>query len=571
MACGHRPDRPQEGRRARRQGLVQALVDAQIVGDGGPGLPRRREPDLAGLATFTLDPEGRVTSWSVTATRLFGHPASAVAGQDVCDVLMTGPGQRQLVGHALAEAAAGRVWSTTVAGGSLGEGRFAVRCEPLNGLGGGAVVIAQRASPQHGPSWLSEAAARIGTTLDLTQTAREVADVAVPAFADATAIFGSERLLAADEFTSPQAGNAAVVRRLAARLDGQGTAVTDSVLRPGEVLAFGGDSPSARAMATGEPVLYEELDGETAELVGRGPGGHEVTAGYTSFLTVPLIARGAVVGCATFARAPASPAFSPGDVMLAGELASRAAVCIDNARLYDRERRTAQALQRGLLPGRPDVPPGMEVTHFYLPVGDSVVGGDWHDIIPLPGGRAVLIVGDAMGHGPEAAAVMVQLRTAAHTLAGLDLPPAQVLHRLDQMAAGMTAPFATCIYTVIDPAGSSCLIAQAGHLPPVLVLPGGATRVLDLPPGLPLGIGAGTFEATPVSLPRGATLALYTDGLVESRTRPLDDGLAALREILGSALAAPRATLGNASQTVTTALRQHGEDDITLVLARIRP
>jgi serine phosphatase RsbU (regulator of sigma subunit) len=180
-----------------------------------------------------------------------------------------------------------------------------------------------------------------------------------------------------------------------------------------------------------------------------------------------------------------------------------------------------------------------------------------------------------MGHGPEAAAVMVQLRTAAHTLADLDLPPEQVLRRLDTMAAGMAAPFAaTCVCAVIDPPGSSCLIAQAGHHPPLLVLPGGTTRVLDLPPGLPLGLGAeaggDAFQATRVSLPPGATLALYTDGLVESRTRPLDHGMAALRDALGSALARPRATLGSTCATVTRALRQHGEDDITLVLARIR-
>ena len=550
--------------------LVQIPVEPQRAGNGKPALPRRREPDLAGLAAFTLDPQGRVASWSVTATRLFGHPALAVTGHDVCDVLMTGPGQRQLVGHALAEVAAGRVWTATVAGGSLGEGRFAIRCEPLAGLGG-ALVIAQRISPQHGPSWLSEAAARIGGTLDLTQTASEVADVAVPAFADAAVIYAAERLLAADELTSLRAGHGALVRRLAGRLAGHDVAVADSLLPPGEVLAFAADTPHSRAMATGGPVLFDQLDGETAERVGRRPGGREITAGYTSFLAVPLIARGVVVGCVTFGRTPASPAFNTSDITLAGELASRAAVCIDNARLYHRERRTALALQRGLLPGQPLVPAGMEVAHRYLPVGASVVGGDWHDIVPLSGGRAALIVGDAMGHGPEAAAVMVQLRTAAHTLAGLDLPPGQVLHRLDAMAAGMSGvPFATCIYTVIDPSGSSCVAAQAGHLPPVLVLPGGATRVLDLPPGLPLGLGAESFQVTQISLPPGATVALYTDGLVESRSRSLDDGLAALRDALSSALAGPRATLGTACETVTQMLRQHGEDDITLVLARIR-
>jgi len=219
----------------------------------------------------------------------------------------------------------------------------------------------------------------------------------------------------------------------------------------------------------------------------------------------------------------------------------------------------------------------MEVAHAYLPVGDHVVGGDWHDIVRLPDGRAALIVGDAMGHGPEAAAVMVQLRTAAHTLAELGLPPGQVLRKLDAMAAGMdtagmdagtAAPFATCVYAVIDPSGGASGIVQAGHLPPVLVLPDGETEVLDLPPGLPLGLGTGSFEATQFSLIPGATLALYTDGLVESRSRPIDDGLAALRDALSSALTGPGSTLDDACRTVTQLLCEHGEDDITLMLAR---
>jgi serine phosphatase RsbU (regulator of sigma subunit) len=337
------------------------------------------------------------------------------------------------------------------------------------------------------------------------------------------------------------------------------------------VIVLGEETPRAKAMMTGEPVLFDEPEAEPAERLRRQPGGQEIVSGYSSFLAMPLIARGAVVGCAVFSRTPASPAFSPDDIALAGELASRAAVCIDNARLYHRERRTALALQRGLMPGRPRVPPGMEVAQRYLPVGASVVGGDWHDIVTLPDGSAALIVGDAMGHGPEAAAVMVQLRTAAHTLADLGLPPGEVLRKLDRLAAEMPAAlFATCIYTVIDPSGNSCVAAQAGHLPPVLVFPDGHTRVLGLPPGLPLGLGAETFEATRFSLPPGATLALYTDGLVESRSRSLDDGLTALCEALTSALVAPDVELGSACEIVTQKLREHGEDDITLVLARVR-
>ncbi|HEX3490837.1 MAG TPA: SpoIIE family protein phosphatase [Streptosporangiaceae bacterium] len=542
-------------------------MEAQIGRGGDAGLPRRHDPDLGALATFTVDSDGRITSWSLTATRLFGP---VPAGRHICDVLLTGPGHQQLVSHALGETAAGRIWSATVAGGRLGAGRFAIRWEPLTGLGGGAIVVAQPASPGPRATWLSEAAARIGTTLDLTETAREVAEVAVPSFAEAAAIFGRETLFAADELATPRLGSGAVVRRLAASVYGQAAAVTDDMLRPGEVLVFGAGSPSARAMTTGEPVLSDHLDAETAQRLARRPEATKIAAGYRSFLAMPLIARGAVVGVATFGRSPASPAFSPDDIAVAGELASRAAVCIDNARLYHRERRTALALQAGLLPGRPDVPAGLEVASEYLSVGASVVGGDWHDIVALPGGRAALIVGDAMGHGPEAAAVMVQLRTAAHTLAGLDLPADEILHRLDEMAAGMAEPFATCVYTVVDPPAGAMVAARAGHLPPVLVLPGGATRVLDLPAGLPLGLAAGEFETTEAPLPPGATLALYTDGLVESRSLPVDEGMAALRAALGTALADPATPLDEACATIIRKLEHH-EDDVTLVLARVRP
>ncbi len=549
-----------------------------MAGHHGAGLPRRRGPDLAGLAAFTLDSQGRVSSWPVSAERFFGHPAAAVTGRDVCDVLMTGPGQRELAGEALAEVTAGRVWSATVsmafAGGS---GPVAIRWEPLGGPGAGVLVIGQHVSPSIGPGWLREAADRIGSTLDLSRTAREVADVAVPAFADAIAIFVFERLLAADEPVSPQAGHGAVMRRLVARLAGQTTAVTDGLLRPGEVLVFGDDAPSSRAMQTRSPVLFDRLDDESAERIARRPGGRDLASSYASFLSVPLVARGVVLGCATFGRTPQSPDFGPADIAAAGELASRAAVCIDNARLYHQERRTAFALQRGLLPGEPHVPPAMEIAQRYLPVGASMVGGDWHDIVALPGGRVTLVVGDAMGHGPEAAAVMVQLRTATHLLAGLDLPPGELLARLDAMATGMPAsPYATCMCAMIDTGASTCLIAGAGHPPPVLVLADGTTQVLRVPAGLPLGLSSGTFAAAQVSLPSGATLALYTDGLAESRTRPLEDGIAALRGALGSALGpGPGQTchplsLDGACEAVTQALRQRGEDDMTLVLARIR-
>jgi len=545
-------------------------VEHQTPGEREPVVPPR-VADLTGLASFTLDAEGLVATWSMTAEHLFGQPASAAVGRPLSDVLMAGPQQGQLLQLALTEVAAWRTWTGTMAVAVAGGVRdITVCCEPLTGPGAGTLVIARLSSPQAGPSLLSEAVARIGSTLDLTQTAREAVNVAVPGFADAAAVYVPERMLAADELGSYQGRHVAVVRRLAAQLAGHPPEVTENLLRSGEVLVLGEGTPCVRAMAMSTPVLYDHLDVDTAERLGRRPGGREITASYTSFLAIPLVARGAVVGCAAFGRTATRADFGPDDVVLAAELASRAAVCIDNARLYDRERRTALALQSSLLPGRPQVPAGLEVAHCYLPVGSSMIGGDWHDIIPLPDGKAALIVGDAMGHGPEAAAVMVQLRTAAHILADLGLPPEQVLHRLDRMASGLSAPFATCIYTVIDPAASSCVTAQAGHLPPVLALPGAQPRLLDLPPGLPLGLVAGSFQASQISLPPGATLALYTDGLVESRTRPLSDGMAALCDALGTALAQADAPLSETCEAVTDTMREYGEDDITLVLARIR-
>ncbi|HEY1318844.1 MAG TPA: GAF domain-containing protein, partial [Streptosporangiaceae bacterium] len=237
---------------------------------------------------------------------------------------------------------------------------------------------------------MSEAAASIGSTLDLSQTAAEVVGVAVPRFADLAVLYGAERLLAADEFISPGGGRGAVLRRLAARVADQDPAATDRLLRPGEVLVLADGTPGARAMATGQALLFDRPDDEATERLRLRPGGPELISGYDSFLVLPLIARGVVVGCVVFGRTLARRPFSAGEIALAGELASRAAVCIDNARLYHREQRTALALQRGLLPGQLRVPAGMEVAQCYLPVGESVVGGDWHDIVPLSGGGAAL-------------------------------------------------------------------------------------------------------------------------------------------------------------------------------------
>ncbi len=331
-----------------------------------------------------------------------------------------------------------------------------------------------------------------------------------------------------------------------------------------------------------------------------------------STLAVPMVAHDTVVGLAQFARTKGSEPFGDRDRDLAVELAARAAVCIDNARLYRREHERALILQRSLLPPGDPEASGLDIACRYLPGNAATeVGGDWFDVIELPGHRTALVVGDVMGRGLRAAVAMGELRTAVRTLALLDLEPAEVLSALDEIARGLGTPggvqqatraarrpreadlsevyLATCIYAVYDSVTRRCTFANAGHLPPVLVEPGEAALMLDVPPGMPLGVGGEPFEEVEVELPEGALLALYTDGLVESRDHPLDEGLQAFVGALTdpatrnpSADDRPHAKAALNADThrdledvcdhvLSTLDTHHGEeDDIALLMARVQ-
>jgi serine phosphatase RsbU (regulator of sigma subunit) len=239
---------------------------------------------------------------------------------------------------------------------------------------------------------------------------------------------------------------------------------------------------------------------------------------------------------------------------------------VGNAQPDTAERSIAQALRRGLLPADLPVLTGLELAHRYYQPPGCLAGSDWHDIVPLPGDRVAIVVGDAMGQGPAAATVMVQLRAAAHVLADLDLPPDAVLSRLNRMMLKMNPPaFATCVCASLDPATGSGRIARAGHLPPVLARPEGG-GVIEVSPGPPLGLGEAGFESSHITLPADATLALFTDGLVETRDRACDEGVSALQR----ALTGSGEPLQDTCDAAMAELGQRGEDDTTLVLARIR-
>ncbi|MEU0912302.1 SpoIIE family protein phosphatase [Streptomyces althioticus] len=435
---------------------------------------------------------------------------------------------------------------------------------------------------------LNEAGARIGNSLDLETTARELLDVVVPGFCDLATVDLYQGLLAGDETPPGLADGSAEVRRVAfasAVSDGP-IGGTGEAVKLGAVHHYPFNSACADALRTARP---QSVPGEDGGLV-------------QSTLAVPMVAHDTVVGLAQFARTKGSEPFGDRDRDLAVELAARAAVCIDNARLYRREHERALILQRSLLPPGDPEASGLDIACRYLP-GNAAsgrtgeVGGDWFDVIELPGHRTALVVGDVMGRGLRAAVAMGELRTAVRTLAQLDLEPAEVLSQLDEIARGLGAPggpsqaftggvqqatraarrpreadlsevyLATCVYAVYDSVTRRCTFANAGHLPPVLVEPGENALMLDVPPGMPLGVGGEPFEEVEVELPEGALLALYTDGLVESRDHPLDEGLQAFV----GALTDPSAPLEDVCDHVLNTLdTHHGEDDIALLMARVQ-
>jgi len=413
---------------------------------------------------------------------------------------------------------------------------------------------------------LIEARLPVSVSLDLAEIARLILAAIIPGFAQGVGVFVLEHLLKGAEYAGLPAGGQVVARRLGTMFARNGRRVPVAAFPPGEVIAFAADSPWARCVTSGRPAAFREPDGQTLEQV--RPDGRKVLSGYTSFLAVPMIARDTVTGFLVLARAPDVPAFSDRDAVAAARLGAQAGTGIGNALAPIRQRSIADALQRGLLAAKPAMPAGLEIAGRCLPTAGHVIGGDWYDIIPLPADRTGLVVGDVMGHGAEAAAVMAQLRAAAHALADLDLAPAELLERLNRSTALLQRiTLATCAYAVIDPGSHSCTLAGAGHLPPILALPDGTTRVPELPAGQSLGLGPATYGQARIKLPRGAVLALYTDGLVESRTRSFDQGILALRSVL----AREHGPLEAICDALITSLAGRCEDDITVILARIPP
>ncbi|MFJ1992389.1 SpoIIE family protein phosphatase [Streptomyces asiaticus] len=418
---------------------------------------------------------------------------------------------------------------------------------------------------------LSDAGVRISSTLELTDTAEKLVDVAVPRFADIVAVELLDPVLRGEEPEPPY-------EPLAPHRTAVGGAPAEAPLfRVGERVVYAPSTPQSRAVRTGAAVLLQADPTGTGEWP-AGEARRLLDHGIHSLITVPLRFRGVTLGLATFWRARHRAPFGETDLAIAGELAVRTAVCVDNARRYTREHTMVTALQRTLLPGGLPDQDAVEAAARYLPAPGGA-GGSWFDVIPLPGARVALVVGKVAGQGLHAAATMGRLRTAVQNFSALDVPPDELLCHMDELvtrldlehdtdAHGTRVTGAGCLYAIHDSVSGHCTVARAGDPGLALAHPDGTVDIPAVPVSPPLGLGGERFEAVDLSPPAASRLVLYTNGLLEGHGRTTDTGLDLLcRTLTAEPDLDPDATCRSLFQTV---LPPHPSDDVALLVARTR-
>ncbi|MFF8194882.1 SpoIIE family protein phosphatase [Streptomyces bobili] len=419
--------------------------------------------------------------------------------------------------------------------------------------------------------FLNEVSGKIGTSLDLARTIGEVSRAVVPRFTDVAGTYLREQVVAGEGFPDGVPDTRTMWHRVALEhTDEPGR--WDDVVPVGEAMPFPAHTPFFQCMTSGEPVLVPRISEQLGHAIASQFDKRDIRPLITgrSMLVVPLKARHVVLGFMILLRHPERAEFNDMDRVTGAELAARAGLVLDNARMYTHQENVAETLQDSMLPHIPPRMAGCDIATRYLP-GTLLgrIGGDWFDSVKLPGARTALVVGDVMGHGLNSAAMMGQLRTAVQTMAALDLPPAQLLRNLDDLAQRLGETYlATCLYAVYDPIAGELHLANAGHIPPVLVRAGdGRSELLDLPTGAPIGVGGVPFEAVRVRVAPGDRLVMCTDGLVEMRGEDIGVGLATLCE----SAAHPAASMNDACDTIIRALNTRGgrKDDVALLLARL--
>ncbi|MCX4905250.1 SpoIIE family protein phosphatase [Streptomyces sp. NBC_00878] len=531
----------------------------------------------APVALATFDAELRYQRLNDIACEMLGTTAAQLHGRRYPDTVSDNVATRGFLRHLRQVAETG---TPTSYDSDFGGRAWNIEMWPVKDPSGRVRGVSTASFDSSAQYWaqqrlalLNEAGTRIGTTLDVVRTAQELTELVVPRLADFVSVDLLDSVLKGEEPTAEPIDAAVVLRRVAHRSAVAG--VPEAAVALGAVDTYPAYSPPARCLAAGRPFLSGLEDPDFVRWIKendvRSAGVHH--AGVHSGMAVPLRARGITLGVAVFWRRLRPEPFQPDDLVLAEELAGRAAVCVDNARRYTREYTAALTLQRSLLPRALPGQAAVEAAFRYLPAGSEAgAGGDWFDVIPLSGTRVALVVGDVAGHGVRASATMGSLRTAVRTLADVDLPPDELLTHLDDLVTHLTADddgttdpgdgtapadaqdaegiSATCLYAVYDPVTRLCTLASAGHPPPGVLHPDGSVTLVSLSPGPPLGVGGLPFEATELELAEGSLIALYTDGLIEARDRDIDAGL----DRLCQALARPSPSLEVTCDTLIDAL-----------------
>ncbi|HEY3957482.1 MAG TPA: SpoIIE family protein phosphatase [Streptosporangiaceae bacterium] len=563
-----------------------------VAGAGSPA-PAAAEPSeslvpspAARTLTLGIDLSGRILQCDRHAPKFLGRSPGELLGAELGDLTADSVEQREALAGLIDAVRSGRE-STAMLSIKAEKGRMTdavVIVHPMTATDPDLSALAVIRLPVPSDerfldpavmrrALLDDSFTRVGGALDIDQMARELMDVIVPHFCNAAELSVLESLVGADELPADALNSSHLLRRLAVGYDDE-DAGWDAAFPTGEVLHYPPGSPYVGCMDSGEPVLEGTVSASSAaEIAGawRRKPVADLLSG-ASMLILPLIARDTNLGFFACIRKPGYRKFDPYDTEIGMEFASRAALFIDNARRYSRERATALTLQRSLLPTGLSAPSSVEVRHRYLPGSKLIeVGGDWYESIALPGARVALVIGDVAGHGVHAAVTMGRLRAAIHTLAGLELQPAEALQQLDELmqTLGEREPhFATCVYAIFDAVSGSCEFASAGHLSPLLVRPDGSTQFLDVPPAPPLGIGGGPIESRRFEVDDGSLLVLYTDGLVEVRGQDIDDGLARLRNVFGPG-ATERPLEDLCKATLDGVYSDQQRDDIAVLLARL--
>lgn len=441
---------------------------------------------------------------------------------------------------------------------------------------------------------LGRASIRVGTTDDIMRTAQELADFTVPSIGDYVTVDLAESVRLGEEplaLLGPDAGRIPVFHR--AGVASIHPDLREALFGRGHPVFVPPSSPFTEVLATGSSHFQPALDASRDEWFQRDPDRARVVkaTGMHTLMIIPVREGDAILGITVFVRTENPQPFDEEDLRLAEELVGQTARRLNQQRANAHDRAMALALQHNLLPRHLEGGPGLEVASRFVPADvEEGVGGDWFDVIALGGSRTGLVVGDVVGHGIGAAAAMGRLRTAVRTLAYMDLPPHELLTRMDHVlmsfaegdamdeAAMSAITGATCLYVVYDRDTQRVTLASAGHPPPAIVSPNGAVSFAEVPAGTPLGYGLSRYEQVELDVVEGSVIALYTDGLVETRGSDIEMGM----KRLAKALAHPEFPLEELCEAAYDArpsdqfAARHSElqlrepaDDATLLLARV--